>query len=219
MKIAIMQPYFFPYVGYYQMVNYVDTFVFLDDVNYIKKGWINRNKIVVNGGKPYFSVPLKKASQNKHICDIELSTSYATWRAKFLKTLAQAYGKCISFPECSRLVTDVLFCGGTNISELSAASITQTSAYLGMKTDFLFSSDLRCNGKREHKLLNICKNLGATTYVNTMGGRSLYNKEWFANHNIELEFIEPSENTEHLSIIHSLMYPENPIDLDHFNIK
>ena len=99
MKIAIMQPYFFPYIGYFQMLNAVDTFVFLDNVNFIKKGWIHRNKICLNGKDHSFSIPLNKASQNKLISEIALHRSYDSWKEKFKKTLTHAYKKTKNYDE------------------------------------------------------------------------------------------------------------------------
>src|ERR1035437_356071 len=96
MKLAIMQPYIFPYLGYYQLVNTVDTFVFFDDVNYIKKGWINENNILVNDAAYKFTLPVKDSSQNKRINQIELS-DYKTWCDKFLKTLSSTYKKSPQF--------------------------------------------------------------------------------------------------------------------------
>ncbi|MEO8664089.1 MAG: WbqC family protein, partial [Ignavibacteria bacterium] len=90
MKLAIMQPYVFPYIGYFQLINAVDKFVLFDDVSFIKKGWINRNRILVNKQEYTFTIPLKKASQNKLIKDIEISEEN-NWRDKFLKTIEKSY--------------------------------------------------------------------------------------------------------------------------------
>ena len=81
MKIAIMQPYFFPYIGYWQLIHAVDHFVIYDDVNYIKGGWINRNRILINGKPAYITVPLHKASAFKRICDTDLQPS-PFWRGR-----------------------------------------------------------------------------------------------------------------------------------------
>lgn len=88
MKIAIMQPYIFPYIGYFQLINAVDKFIIYDDVNYIKQGWINRNKILLNNEDYLFTFPLKNASSYKKINEIELSENlYSKWKIKFFKTL------------------------------------------------------------------------------------------------------------------------------------
>ena len=86
MKIAIMQPYIFPYIGYFQLINAVDTFVFYDDVKFIKRGWINRNKILVNGEESLITFPCIKVSQNKEIREIEIDLSDKQYE-KILKTI------------------------------------------------------------------------------------------------------------------------------------
>src|SRR5690606_3799363 len=90
MKIAIMQPYLFPYLGYFQLINAVETFVFYDDVNFIKRGWINRNQILVDNKAALFTVPLKKASQNKLINEIDMAID-EKWLSQFFKTIEQNY--------------------------------------------------------------------------------------------------------------------------------
>ncbi len=95
-KIAVMQPYFFPYIGYFQLINSVDKFVILDDVNYIKKGWINRNYILVNSKPCLFTIPLVKPSQNKLINETEIAFE-SNWKKKFLKTIETGYAKAPIF--------------------------------------------------------------------------------------------------------------------------
>jgi hypothetical protein len=99
MKLAIMQPYIFPYIGYFQLIKAVDKFVIYDDVNFINRGWINRNRILVNGKDSLFTIPLKEASQNKLINDIDVNWDDA-WKSKWLKTLEQSYKKAPIFNKC-----------------------------------------------------------------------------------------------------------------------
>ena len=101
MKVAIMQPYLFPYIGYYQLIKAVDSFVLLDDVNYIKKGWINRNRILLNGSPHLFTMPLEKASQNKKNCDLCLKGEFGTWIERFLITFQHAYASASARNEIS----------------------------------------------------------------------------------------------------------------------
>src|SRR5687768_6232595 len=108
MKLAIMQPYFLPYLGYYQLVNAVDTFVFFDDVNFIKKGWIHRNQVLVNGEAHKFTIPLKDASQNKKIYEVHLS-DYAAWRDSFLKIIDFNYKKAPYYENTRELLAKILF--------------------------------------------------------------------------------------------------------------
>ena len=219
MKAAIMQPYFFPYFGYYQLVNLVDTFVFLDDVNYINKGWVDRNKIISNGQEFYFSVPLNKKSQNKLINEIYLADSFLPWRNKFLKTLKHLYGKCLGFEKIYDLVKKVLFSEDEKISDLACCSIQETSCFLGSKTQFLYSSDLSCTGGSQERIINICKLLGVTEYVNPIGGLELYDKKNFLEHDIKLNFMRSMQPFDYLSIIHVLMKDKKQIDLDKFVLE
>ena len=103
MKIAIMQPYFFPYLGYWQLMNIVDKFVIYDDVNYIKRGWINRNRILVEGKPFYIHVPVMKASQNKIINEMEVFVD-SSLRKKELKTIELAYKKAPFFDSVYPLI-------------------------------------------------------------------------------------------------------------------
>lgn len=115
MKIAVMQPYLFPYIGYFQLLNAVDMFVVFDDVNFIKKGWINRNNILVNRQKYLFTVPLKDASQNKLIKEVQIADD--GWQEKFLKTVAQSYKKAEFFDEAFALIEKL--CVRANLSLLN----------------------------------------------------------------------------------------------------
>ncbi|MDQ3534602.1 MAG: WbqC family protein, partial [Bacteroidota bacterium] len=123
MRIAIMQPYLFPYIGYFQLINAVDKFVLLDDVNFINKGWINRNKLLINGKSCYFTVPLEKASQNKLIKDI-LIASDANWKGKLLKSIELAYKKAPHFGQIYTLVEKIIYSNYKTISELVHQSIS-----------------------------------------------------------------------------------------------
>ena len=84
MKLAIMQPYIFPYLGYFQLLNSVDHFVFYDDVNFIKGGWVNRNQLLINNQNKFFTVPLKKIISFTPINEVEIHKKlYPNWRSKF----------------------------------------------------------------------------------------------------------------------------------------
>lgn len=115
MKLAIMQPYFLPYIGYFQLINAVDTFVLLDDVNYINKGWINRNQLLLNGKAHLFTLPLQKASQNKLINQLELSNE-TKWKDKLLKTIETAYKKAPQFHLVFPLISQILQYPESNLS-------------------------------------------------------------------------------------------------------
>jgi hypothetical protein len=214
MKLAIMQPYFFPYIGYFQLVNAADKFVFYDDVNYIKKGWINRNRILLNEKSHYITVCQKGASQNKLIKDIEIIDN----RGKLKKTIQNAYSKAPNFKNVWALIEDVLEFKTNSISELAAYSVIQTCNYLGIDTEFEFSSEVYMQTsvlKSENRLIEICKINNATDYINPIGGMELYDKNKFLMNGINLSFLKTdsivykqlgSDFIENLSIIDVLMF-------------
>lgn len=202
MKIAVMQPYLFPYVGYWQLVNCVDTFVFFDDVNFIKKGYINRNNIMVNGKKHVFTMPVRKASQNKLINELSISHDH-----KLLKTIELAYRKAPYFEEVFDLVTSIFNNETENLSQFVEDSISKTSAFMGLNTLFIKSSqtDKPDGLKGQEKILAICRTLHADSYVNAIGGQDLYQKDRFAKEGIELGFIRCQSEVPYTSIIDLLM--------------
>lgn len=192
MKTAIMQPYLFPYVGYFQLVYDVDNFVFFDDVNYIKRGWINRNQILINGQSNFFSVPVVKASQNKLIFQTEINLD-KKWIKKFYSTLEFNYGKAPFFDETFKLIKNILFKEHKTISDLASFSIEEVSKYLELSTVFEKSSISYKETKgmeKADRLIEITKKSGAKKYINLSGGKALYEKEYFLKKGIELYFIE-----------------------------
>ncbi|MEO6694759.1 MAG: WbqC family protein [Ignavibacteria bacterium] len=194
MKIAVMQPYLFPYIGYFQLINSVDKFVIYDDVSFINKGWINRNNILVNGKPNLFTVPLKKSSQNKLIKDIEISDP-DTWRTKFLKTIEVSYSKADSFKDVYALITDVLHIAENNISKLILNSLTAIKNYLEIKTEIIESSAMYCNSQLKgfDRIIDICKKEDSNNYINPIGGINIYSKKIFEDNGIKLNFIKPKE--------------------------
>ncbi|MFN7093832.1 MAG: WbqC family protein [Burkholderiales bacterium] len=192
MKIAIMQPYLFPYVGYFQLLTQVDKFVLFDDVSYIKKGWINRNRILVNSNPQFITIPCNKISQNKLIKDIITINDKLPY-TKLLKTIEHAYNKAPFFSQVMPIIEAVFSKHGISIAEMAATSINLVLDYLGMNKKILFSSKLNYNKDFEGlaKILAICKILNADTYINMESGRLLYNVEAFQNENISLKFLKP----------------------------
>jgi hypothetical protein len=192
--LGIMQPYFFPYIGYLQLVHAVDTFVFYDDVNFIKKGWIHRNQLAINGQASLFSIPLKDMSQNKKINEIYVDSSFVNWREKFLKTLEQNYKKAPFFAETLALVERVLFRENQpKMSELAFWSIEEIAKYVGITTKLIPSSAVYQNEelKAQERIIAICEAEKATTYLNPIGGKELYNVQDFKEKGMELYFLRP----------------------------
>jgi hypothetical protein len=183
-----MQPYFFPYIGYFQLVNAVDKFVFYDDVNFIKNGWINRNRILLNNQAKYLTVNLKGASSNKLIYEVGFTDN----REKLKKTILQAYSKAPQFSEVRPLIDIVLDYNTETISELAAFSVIKTCEYLGISTNFEFCSQKYVDTitlRKEERLIEICKRNNATEYINPIGGTELYEKAVFAEYGINLHFL------------------------------
>ncbi|WP_053991853.1 WbqC family protein [Mangrovimonas sp. TPBH4] len=193
MKIAIMQPYVFPYIGYFQLIKAVDLFVFYDDVNFIKKGFINRNSILVNNKRFNFTIPCKEVSQHKKINKTEVFFD-AKAQQKFLNTISQAYGKAPYFEDVYPLLEHLFMKSNYHtIADLAMKSVYLVSEYLGVTTKFKVSS--YCFSETEHlvkedRLIQISKNVGATTYVNAIGGQELYDPISFKVRGVDLKFLK-----------------------------
>lgn len=187
-----MQPYFFPYIGYYQLVAAVDKFIFYDDVNFIKNGWINRNRLILAGATRYITVPLAGASPFKKINQVNVQSD-AGWQRKLAESLRHSYSKAPHFAEVSALFHDVIFSREEKIGGIAKASITAVSRYLGLETDFVSSSVVYGNESLggPERVIDICAKECATEYYNLPGGRELYNEFEFSRRNIELHFIQP----------------------------
>lgn len=192
MKTAIMQPYIFPYIGYWQLINAVDTFVLLDDVNFIMRGWINRNNILLNGKSHLISLPLEKPSQNKLISETKLKLDDKT-RENLLKTIFLAYKKTPFFSEVYPLVEDIITNKEENLTKFLLYSFEKISQYMEFKTKFLISSKIEKDNtlKAQERIIEICKKLNTKTYINLPGGKNLYNEDKFREAGIELKFIQP----------------------------
>lgn len=193
MTIAIMQPYFLPYIGYYQLIKAVDKFVVYDDVNYINRGWINRNNILVGGKAHLFTIPLKDASQNKLIHEVALAED-AQWRKKLLKTIQQSYQKAPCYSNVYPVIESIVQYDTSTISELALQSLIQVNEYLGINTEIVPSSTVYANAdlKAQDRILDICQQEQATRYINPIGGMELYDRQKFAEAGIELFFIKSS---------------------------
>lgn len=192
--LGIMQPYCFPYIGYLQLVNRVDTFVFLDDVHFIKKGWIHRNQINQHGQAVLFSIPLKEASQNRLIHEIYVDDSFPQWREKFFKTLEQSYKKAPQYPVVLPWVREVFFRSDQpKISELAYWSIQSSCGYLNITTRLVASSGLYGENhlKGQDRIIAICQKEMATHYINPIGGVELYQGHDFEEKGIQLSFLKP----------------------------
>ncbi|CAJ7486444.1 WbnG [Burkholderia pseudomallei] len=192
MRLAIMQPYLFPYLGYFQLAASVDRFVFYDDVGYIKNGWINRNRILLGGGSHYLTVPLSGASSSQRIRDVRVRPQEC-WMPKLLEQLRHAYVRAPQYASVSRFVERILSTNTNSIAQLAVQSVAETCAYLGIDTEFVPTSTTYGNDglKGLTRVIDICRRERAGVYVNAPGGRALYDPASFAYAGVELAFIAP----------------------------
>lgn len=214
-----MQPYFFPYIGYFQLIAAADVFIIYDNIKYTKKGWISRNRILVNSEAKTISLPLKNASDNLNVRDRELATSFEPH--KLFNQIQETYRHAPYFENTSSILKNILFSGHTNLFDFIHHSVSKICNHLGINTTIIKSSDIEINHflKNQEKVLALCKSLGAHTYINPIGGVDLYSSQAFKDQAISLkfgkskEFIYPQFNDSFvpwLSIIDVMMF--NSID-------
>lgn len=216
MKIGIMQPYFFPYIGYWQLMNAVDKYVIYDDVNYIKGGWINRNQILMNGKPNIINLKMNGASSNKLINEVNVDNNII-WKNKLLKTIEYSYKKSPYFEVVFPIIKDIIFYDEINLALYLANSIKKIASYLDIKTEIILSSNINKenNLKGQDKVIEICEILNASEYYNAIGGVELYSTENFKSNGIELRFLRTefieyeqfnNDFTPNLSIIDVMMF-------------
>jgi hypothetical protein len=191
-KLAIMQPYFLPYLGYFQLMAKADVFVLYDDVHFINRGWINRNRININGAAHLLTVPLRQASQNRLICDIATSED-ASWRSKILKSIQQAYARASQFSRVFPLVERIVQYPASNLADYLLHSLTALRDHLELKTDIVATSRRygNANLKAQARIIDICLRERADRYINSIGGLDLYDRAQFEEHGLKLSFLVP----------------------------
>lgn len=212
MKLAIMQPYFFPYIGYFQLINSVDTFVIYDDVNYIKGGWINRNKIASKstGNKPvYFGLTLEKQSSFEKI--YEVKTRQNDFYNDKLKTkISHCYKKSPHYDKVFPLFKEVIDLDSNYLTDINYYGIKKICKFLNINTKIIKTSRQISNNNLsgQDRIIDICKKLNCTKYINAIGGRQLYNSKDFHSNGIDLKFVNTipvDYEWWDLSIIHQMM--------------
>lgn len=191
MKIGIMQPYFFPYVGYWQLIRAVDKYIIYDDVNYIKRGWINRNRILYKGDSRFINIHIKNASQNRLIKDTQIAQNQIDTE-KLLLLIKEAYKKAPYFNQTYNIIQDILYYKDIYLVGYLKYQIEILCKYFDINTEILLSSEIKKNNtlKGEEKILEICKIQEASTYINAYGGINLYHKENFEKEKIDLKFLK-----------------------------
>lgn len=213
MKVAVMQPYFFPYIGYFQLMNSIDEFVVFDDVQYIDRGWVNRNRIRVNHSAKWLTMPVQKASRKSLINQRHYLAEPETI-GQIKARLEAYYSKTKHFPKIFPLIEDCLEYPDSNVARFNTNLLAKVSGALNIKCKIHFSSNIVGDPSLggQSRIIEICKSLGGGSYLNLEGGQSLYNAEAFWNNGIRLCFVKCkvhplslSEGSFHLSIIDTLM--------------
>lgn len=193
MRIGIMQPYFFPYIGYFQLFKAIDTFIIYDDVTYIKQGWINRNRILLNGKDFMITLMLNGASSFKLINEIEIGHN----KNKLIKTIEHAYKRAPYFDHIFPLLQELITLDESNLAKYLLFSIKKLVNHLGIDVKVLISSGIEKNNllKGDDKVIDICLKQKATHYINAIGGQNLYQKEKFEAHGLTLNFLKSGDIT------------------------
>lgn len=220
MKVAIMQPYTFPYIGYFQLIYAADVFVFYDDVNFIKKGFVNRNYILNQGIRSVFTIPCKGISQNKKINETVVNLD-SDFISKIIKTLEHNYKKAPFYDDVFPLIRNYFTnFEGKFISDFAIGSVLLVCDYLDIEKVFKLSSKTYDNSelKKENRLIDIVLKEDAEIYINAIGGKTLYIKEKFLNNGIELKFLE-SDHIEYKQFNEEFVPWLSIIDVMMFNDK
>lgn len=194
MKVAIMQPYFFPYIGYFSLIENSDYFIYFDTPQYIRKGWINRNRILNSKGEVvYMTVPVKKSSQQTVIKEIEIDYS-VNWKEKIRGQLVAYKKRAPYYTNVMDMINELFAMKHYGISELSIASIRLACERIGLELrDSIFSEmDLSLEevSAPDEWALNIAKAIGAQTYINPPGGMSFFDRSKYEKEGIKLQFLQ-----------------------------
>ena len=190
MKLAIMQPYFWPYTGYFQLLHAADVFVIYDNIQYTKKGWMNRNRYLCNGRDKYFTIPVAKDSDYLDVCERKVAADFD--RRKLKRQIQAAYAKAPCFAAIFPLFCACVDYAEENLFRFIYYSVKKIAQYLEIDTKVIVSSELGIGHevRGKDKVLAICRKLEADTYINPIGGTALYDKQEFLDAGIGLYFLE-----------------------------
>jgi len=194
MKVAIMQPYFFPYIGYFQLIATSDVFVLHDDVQYIKGGWVNRNRILLNGESRMITFPVQKDAYELPI-NARNFVDDKQARKDIINLIRQAYAKAPCYREVFAMLEELMMFEDSNVARFNENLIRRIAKYMGLNSKIINSSGMEKDDSLagEQRVLEICKRLGATDYTNPIGGTELYHQEAFQKCGITLRFLEAQE--------------------------
>lgn len=219
MKLAINQPYFFPYLGYFSLIDNVDEFILFDTPQFIRHGWIERNQILKPTGEPlYIKVPLIKHKRETPIIDIQIRNS-ENWQDKIFAQLVP-YKKWAPFYfEVVNLLKEIFSFETDSITELNYHSLTKVCEYIGIKTPIKIWSKMNVEigevREADEWALKICKALKADTYINPKDGISFFDVKKYQKENINIQFLDfkveeytqlNNEFTPYMSIIDVMMF-------------
>jgi len=215
-SVAIMQPYLFPYLGYFQLMHHVDQFVVFDTAQYIRRGWINRNRILLDQKPHTFTLPVRKAPRDTLIADMLLASD-AKAVSKLLHTIYVAYREAPYFESTYAMVESILQSTESSLCIRLVDQLQQILTHLNIDTQITLASQIEVRSVEgaENRILGMCEALGATTYINPWNGQDLYTPTRFHERNMHLGFLEmqvipyPQKVTEfvsHLSIVDVLMH-------------
>lgn len=220
MKIGIMQPYFFPYIGYWQLINLVDKFVIYDNIQFTKRGWIRRNRILLNCEDKMISLPIKKDSDYLNVDERYLSDDFLKERNKMINQIKMAYRKAPEFESVFPMIEESLNCEKYNLFDFLYNSILLVLNYLEIDTEIIISSsiDMDHSLKNKDRVIATCKALGGEVYINPIGGTELYDKKEFIDEGIELQFIK-TDSIQYNQYNNSFIPNLSIIDVMMFNSK
>jgi hypothetical protein len=221
MHLGIMQPYFLPYLGYFQLMKMVDEFVIYDNIEFSKGGWIHRNRILCHGGEVMITLPLKKDSDFRDIRDRQLADNWPHDKMKIYNRIKEQYRKAPYFSEVMHVVEDCLNCTDTNLFEFLRNSLIATRAYIGINTPFIISSDIHMDHSLHsaERVKATCKARGASVYTNPSGGMALYDKEDFKQCGIDLQFTRVQPTVSYKQFAHPFVPSLSILDVMMFNSR
>lgn len=187
-----MQPYLFPYLGYFQLFDAADVFVVFDDVQYINRGWINRNRILCNGKPLRFTLPVEKDSSTKAINERHFADSFTYTSGKLLGRLNSCYSKAPYRDELLNVTQGILGIRERNVADFLTASLRQLVRHMKVDVELRRSSELgKSNRSGSLRIQEIVKAVNGDRYVNPTGGKGLYDHQDFENDGVELRFLQP----------------------------
>lgn len=194
-SIGIMQPYFLPYIGYFQLMNMVDEFILYDNIQFTKKGWIHRNRMLQNGKDEYFTLPIKKDSDYLNVCDRFLADTFTQEKTKLLNRIRNNYGKAPYFDVVFPHLLDIFDYNNINLFNFIHNSLLIISKYLGIQTPITVSStvDINHDLNGKDKVLALTKAVKGTHYINPIGGMLLYDRQEFEDQGIKLSFFKTND--------------------------